>query len=135
MVAKQVTGPLRSHKRTRVGAGGESYVAAVALLSEPTRRALYEAVAAAPNGLGRDAAAVVVDISRDLAAFHLDRLVDGGLLKVPHRRLSGRTGPGPGRPAKVYSPSGNDIAVSLPERRDDLRPRTLHARAEDLARQ
>ena len=110
-------------------------MAAVALLNEPTRRALYEAVAAAPEGLGRDAAAAVVGISRDLAAFHLDRLVEGGLLKAMHRRLSGRTGPGAGRPAKIYSRSGNDISVSLPERRYDLLAETLVEGAEDLARQ
>lgn len=132
---KQVTGPLRSHKGARARHSGESHVAAVALLSEPTRRALYDAVAAAPNGLGRDGAAAVVDISRDLAAFHLDRLVDGGLLEVTHRRLSGRTGPGAGRPAKVYSRSGNDVSVSLPQRRYDLLAETLVEGAEDLARQ
>ena len=107
----------------------------MALLSEPTRRALYDAVAAAPEGLSRDAAAAVVDISRDLAAFHLDRLAEGGLLKVTHRRLSGRTGPGAGRPAKVYSRSGTDISVNLPERRYDLLAETLVEGAEDLARQ
>jgi predicted ArsR family transcriptional regulator len=135
MVAKQVTERLRSHKRARARHGDESRVAAVALLNEPTRRALYEAVAAAPEGLGRDAAAAVVGISRDLAAFHLDRLVEGGLLKATHRRLSGRTGPGAGRPAKIYSRSGNDISVSLPERRYDLLAETLVEGAEDLARQ
>lgn len=135
MVAKHVTGPLRTHIRPRGAQNGESHVAAVALLSEPTRRALYDAVAAAPSGLGRDAAAAVVDISRDLAAFHLDRLVEGGLLEVTHRRLSGRTGPGAGRPAKVYSRAGNDISVSLPERRYDLLAETLVEGAEDLARQ
>jgi predicted ArsR family transcriptional regulator len=105
------------------------------LLAEPTRRALYDAVAAAPAGLGRDAAAAVVDISRDLAAFHLDRLVAAGLLKATHRRLSGRTGPGAGRPAKVYTRSDKDISINLPERRYDLLAETLVEGAEALARQ
>lgn len=131
MVGKQVRGPLRSHKQARSGLTDQ--LAAVALLSEPTRRALYEVVATAPDGLGRDAAAGAVGISRDLAAFHLDRLVEGGLLKATHRRLSGRTGPGAGRPAKVYARSGNEISVNLPERRYDLLAQTLVEGAEALA--
>lgn len=133
MVGKQVTAPLRSHKRTPGRQSSASSVAAVALLSEPTRSALYDAVAAAEHGLGRDAAAAAVGISRDLAAFHLDRLVEGGLLKVSHRRLSGRTGPGAGRPAKVYSRSTDEIRVNLPERRYDLLAETLVEGAEALA--
>ncbi|HUP83058.1 MAG TPA: transcriptional regulator [Candidatus Limnocylindria bacterium] len=114
-------------------AGKANQVAAVALLGEPTRRALYDAVADAPGGLGRDAAAALVEISRDLAAFHLDRLVDVGLLTVTHRRLSGRTGPGAGRPAKVYERPGADFSVSLPARRYDLLAETLAEGVEDLA--
>lgn len=51
------------------------------------------------------------------AAFHLDRLVDGGLLATEYRRLSGRTGPGAGRPAKLYRRADREFAVSLPDRR------------------
>jgi predicted ArsR family transcriptional regulator len=94
-------------------------VAAVALLDEPTRRRLYEYVVAHGDS-GRDAAAQAVGISRVLAAFHLDKLVEGGLLTAHYRRLTGRTGPGAGRPAKVYSRSAHDIAVSLPTRRYEL---------------
>jgi len=94
-------------------------VAAVALLDEPVRRRLYEHVLA-HAGVGRDAAAEALGISRVLAAFHLDKLVAGGLLTAHYRRLSGRTGPGAGRPAKVYSRSDQDIVVSLPARRYEL---------------
>jgi predicted ArsR family transcriptional regulator len=121
MVGKQVTGPLRSHE-----------VDAVALLSEPTRRLLYERVCAS-QGLSRDAAAAATGISRDLAAFHLDRLVEAGLLSVTHRRLSGRTGPGAGRPAKVYTRSDREFNVALPERRYDLLAQTLVEGVEALA--
>lgn len=106
---------------------------AIALLSEPTRAGLYAAVAAAQSGLSRDGAAAAVGISRDLAAFHLDRLVEGGLLKASQRRLSGRTGPGAGRPAKIYARSGDEIAVTLPERHYDLLAQTLAEGVEDLA--
>jgi predicted ArsR family transcriptional regulator len=107
-------------------------VAAVALLGEPTRARLYEAVSAAQAGLSRDAAAAATGMSRDLAAFHLDRLAEAGLLTVTHRRLTGRTGPGAGRPAKVYERSGADFSVSLPARRYDLLAATLAEGVEDL---
>jgi predicted ArsR family transcriptional regulator len=92
----------------------------VATLAEPVRRALYDHVAAARQPVGRDAAAAAVGISRALAAFHLDRLVDAGLLAVTYRRLSGRTGPGAGRPAKLYHRSDREVHVSLPARRYEL---------------
>jgi len=123
MVSKSVTSPFESHKQ----------VSAVALLDEPTRARLYEAVVDMPAGLSRDAAATVTGISRDLAAFHLDRLVKGGLLKVSHQRLSGRTGPGAGRPAKIYARADRDISVSLPSRRYDELAQTLVEGAEALA--
>src|SRR5690349_1086433 len=53
-------------------------------------------------------------------AFHLDRLVAEGLLEVEFRRLSGRTGPGAGRPSKLYRRADREFAVSLPPRRYDL---------------
>ena len=91
---------------------------AVAPLAEPVRRALYLHVAGAPDAVGRDAAAAAVGVGRPLAAFHLDRLVDAGLLEADYRRLTGRTGPGAGRPAKVYRRSGRQVDITLPERRD-----------------
>jgi predicted ArsR family transcriptional regulator len=110
----------------------ERDVAAVSLLDEPTRLRLYQAVV--DHGLiSRDAAARAVDISRDLAAFHLDRMVEGGLLKVSYRRLSGRTGPGAGRPAKLYTRADAEISVSLPARRYDLLAETLAQGLDALA--
>jgi predicted ArsR family transcriptional regulator len=136
MIAKRVASPLRSNKRPPAppDTAAVAAVAAVALLNEPTRRQLYDAVVDA-GGLGRDAAATVVGITRDLAAFHLDRLVAGGLLTVTHRRLSGRTGPGAGRPAKIYARAEQDVSVSLPARRYDLLAQTLVEGAEALAQQ
>ncbi len=107
----------------------------MALLSEPTRARLYDAVVASTSGLSRDAAAGQIGISRDLAAFHLERLVAGGLLKATHRRLTGRTGPGAGRPAKIYARADDEISVSLPARRYDLLAETLVEGAEALAEQ
>lgn len=91
-------------------------VLAIAALEEPNRRRLYDLVAT-EGEIGRDLAADRLGISRELAAFHLDRLVEAGLLEAGYRRLSGRTGPGAGRPAKVYRRAARDLAVSLPPRR------------------
>lgn len=103
----------------------------VAVLTEPVRRSLYSHVASQPEPVGRDAAAAAVGISRSLAAFHLDRLVDAGLLEVSYRRLSGRTGPGAGRPSKLYARSKREVALSLPARRYELAARLF---AEALGR-
>ena len=93
-----------------------SDIEALALLDEPVRRALYDWVVAARRAVSRDEAAVGAGVSRALAAFHLDRLVRGGLLDAEYRRLTGRTGPGAGRPAKLYRRGSRDVAVALPAR-------------------
>lgn len=91
-------------------------IRAIALLDEPHRRALYELVTARREPIGRDEAARALEIGRELAAFHLDRLAAAGLLDVEYRRLSGRAGPGAGRPAKLYRRSTREARVSLPAR-------------------
>ena len=88
----------------------------VAALRDGVRRALYVHVADAPGAVSRDDAAEALGIRRSLAAFHLDKLVEAGLLGVEFRRLSGRTGPGAGRPAKLYTQSAREVQVSLPPR-------------------
>lgn len=98
---------------------------ALGSLADPVRRRLYRHVAAAPDAVGRDAAAQAAGVSRSLAAFHLDKLVDAGLLEVDFRRLSGRTGPGAGRPAKVYRRAAGEHSVSLPPRAYDAAGRLL----------
>lgn len=90
-------------------------LAAVALLAEPVRRRLYEYVRDRHSPVGRDEAAEAAGISRKLAAFHLDRLADVGLLTVDYRRLSGRVGPGAGRPAKLYDVSPRRFSVTVPK--------------------
>lgn len=90
---------------------------AIALLNEPARRRLYGYVTSQAEPVSRDAAAAALGISRSLAAFHLDRLAEGGLLAVEFRRLTGRSGPGAGRPSKLYRRSPIQIEVSVPPRR------------------
>ena len=94
--------------------------AGIGALADPVRRALYEYVTAQPDAVGREAAAAAVRVPAHTAKFHLDRLCDEGLLQTEFRRLSGRAGPGAGRPAKLYRRANRQFAISLPERRYDL---------------
>ena len=94
--------------------------AGIGALADPTRRALYEHVIAQPGAVTRESAAEAVEVPVHVARFQLDRLVDLGLLDVEFRRLSGRGGPGAGRPSKLYRRAEKTIAVSLPPRRFDL---------------
>jgi predicted ArsR family transcriptional regulator len=98
----------------------DAQIAAVAALNEPLRRGLYRFAVSQTAAVSRDQAAAELSISRELAAFHLDKLVELGLLEVEFRRLSGRQGPGAGRPAKLYRPSDRKLELSFPDRRYDL---------------
>ena len=98
----------------------DAQVAGVAALHDPVRRALYLFVVGSADAVSREQAAAGVGVQRALAAFHLDKLADEGLLDVEFRRLTGRTGPGAGRPAKLYRRSAREIEVSLPPREYDL---------------
>lgn len=89
------------------------------LLDEPVRRRLYDWVVAQGRAVGREEASKALSISRPLATFHLERLTSGGLLEAGYRRLSGKVGPGAGRPARVYTRAQREFRVMLPERRYD----------------
>ncbi len=104
---------------------------AIGSLQEPVRRSLYRYVTAQQREVSRDEAAEGVGIQRALAAFHLDKLVEAGLLEVTFRRLTGRTGPGAGRPAKLYRRSASEHAVSLPPRTYDLAAELLAQAVEE----
>jgi len=101
--------------------GPDERVAAVAALDQPLRRALYRLLARAGGGwTSRDEAAEALGVPRTVAAFHLDKLADAGVVDVRFERTTGRTGPGAGRPAKLYRPSADEVAASVPDRRYDL---------------
>ena len=103
----------------------ERQIEELAALGEPARRALYFYVVHRQREVSREEAARAAKVSRSLAGFHLDRLVEEGLLEASFRRLSGRAGPGAGRPAKLYRRSSRQIDVSLPERSYELAARIL----------
>ena len=98
----------------------EQRLAAIASLREPARAAVYRYVTARSDLVGRDEVASALGLARSVAAFNLDKLVEAGLLETEFRRRAGRSGPGAGRPAKLYRRSGTETNVSVPERRYDL---------------
>jgi predicted ArsR family transcriptional regulator len=98
----------------------EERVAGVASLAEPQRRDLYRFIIGQRDAVSKDAAAAATGMARSVAAFHLERLVADGLLTTEFRRLTGRRGPGAGRPAKLYRRAEGEVSVSLPARQYDL---------------
>jgi predicted ArsR family transcriptional regulator len=112
----------------------ERDVGALAALGEPARRALYAYVCAQERPVSRDEAADATGMKRATAAFHLERLVEDGLLEAGFARLSGRTGPGAGRTAKLYSRAHRQIEVSLPPRRYEIAGEVLACAVDEAER-
>jgi predicted ArsR family transcriptional regulator len=94
-------------------------LAMLAALDDPVRRRLYRYARGRGRPVTREEAAVHAGISRKLAAFHLDKLVDVGLLEARYEAPPDRR-PRVGRAPKVYQPSAAEVRVSIPERRYDL---------------
>jgi predicted ArsR family transcriptional regulator len=93
-----------------------SDVTPLRLLGHPLRRRLYQLVAQADRAIGRDEAADAIGVSRSLAAYHLDKLSAQGLLETSFARLGDRSGPGAGRPAKLYRRAESEFAFRTPPR-------------------
>lgn len=106
-------------------------LAAVTALAEPVRRSLFDLVLRSSKPVSKDVAAAELGLARSTAAFHLDRLAEEGLLEVEYARLSGRTGPGSGRPAKLYRTSEGEVGVSVPDRHYDLAGELLASAVEE----
>ena len=104
---------------------GGADLASLSSLDDPLRRRLYEVVTSQPGPVSRDEAASAAGIGRALAVYHLDKLVESGLLTASYQRPPGRSGPGAGRPAKMYTRSDREFAVSVPPREYELAARLL----------
>jgi predicted ArsR family transcriptional regulator len=100
-------------------------LASLSSLDDPVRRRLYEVVTRQPGPVSRDEAASAAGIGRALAVYHLDKLVESGLLTASYSRPPGRSGPGAGRPAKLYARSDREFAVTVPPREYELAARLL----------
>jgi predicted ArsR family transcriptional regulator len=97
----------------------EQRITAIAALDQPLRRELYRLFSDG-GWHTRDEAAGSLGVARSVAAFHLDKLAEAGVLDVRFERVSGRSGPGAGRPSKLYRLAADELAASVPERRYDL---------------
>lgn len=91
-----------------------------AALGDPTRRAIYIAVREAAEPVTSSTIAELFDIHPNVARHHLDKLAADGYLAVTHRRSSGRSGPGAGRPAKYYEATEKTVDLPFSSRRHDL---------------
>ncbi|MGF1428282.1 helix-turn-helix transcriptional regulator [Kitasatospora sp. LaBMicrA B282] len=111
---------MTSDRATPEGTGVDALdgIESVSVLGDPSRRSMYAFIRRAGRPVTRDEAAASIGISRKLAAFHLDKLVDAGLLRARYgapdaeRRV--------GRRPKVYEPTDAEIAVTIPDRRHEL---------------
>jgi predicted ArsR family transcriptional regulator len=91
----------------------------VATLVDPVRRSLYDHVRRERRPVTREEAAHAVDISRNLAAFHLDKLVEVGMLHARYEAPAGRPR-GRGRTPKVYQASADGLSLTVPQRHYEL---------------
>jgi predicted ArsR family transcriptional regulator len=107
---------------------------------------LYVRGSAAP--VTADEAAGALHVHRSVARGRLERLVRAGVLETSFARRSGRSGPGAGRPAKLYSAAPEAQALEFPPRHlpalvgrlldevpADGREAALRAAGEDFGRQ
>lgn len=108
-------------------------IESLAILGEPNRRRLYDYVVDQGRPVSRDAAAAAVGLGRPLVAFHLDRMVESGLLEATYRRPPGRPGRGGGRPTKLYRRAARNFEASLPPRRYEVAADVLAAGLEIAA--
>ncbi len=102
-------------------------LSAVVSLGDPVRRKLFELVRDADAALSRDDCAHALGLPKSTVRLQLDRLVDEKLLCVEYRKLGEKTGPGSGRPSKLYAVAQAEISASVPPRHYDLAAALLAA--------
>ena len=109
-------------------------ISGIAVLDQPLRRDLYRLLSERDGRLSRDEAAEALGIARSVAAFHLDTLAEAGIVDVRFERTSGRTGPGTGRPAKLFRRRHDELSASVPDRHYELAGSLLAAGVADAIR-
>ncbi len=88
-------------------------------IAQPELRELVLFARSQAGPVSADDAAAHFRVHRTVARGRLERLVEAGLLDVAFERRSGRTGPGAGRPTKLYSVRPETTALEFPQRRYD----------------
>ena len=118
------TAPIIAETERPAGADDGRFSAAVAAVAaafgDPTRRDIFLHVRAVPGGTASEVAASF-SLHPNVARHHLQRLVDGGYLRVE----TGRNAAGAGRPSKRYFCVEEELHLGLMQRRDDLLMRLL----------
>jgi len=109
-------------------------IAGIAALDQPVRRDLYRLLCRAEGWTSRDEASDALGIGRPTAAFHLDKLAEAGVVETGFERRTGRSGPGAGRPSKLYRPAGPDVSATVPDRHYDLAASLLATAVADATR-
>src|SRR5688500_18235623 len=112
----------------------EQRISGIAALDQPVRRDLYRLLSDRNDWVSRDEASEALGVPRSVAAFHLDKLAEAGVVDVTFERTSGRTGPGAGRPSKLYRRATQEVSASVPERRYDLAGSLLAAAVAEAER-
>src|SRR5690348_13999722 len=119
----------------------------LATAADPDLRRALVAARRASGPVTADDVGAELGVHRNVARARLDRLAEAGLLTVTRERRTGRTGPGAGRPAKVYAvapeleqlefPSrgyASLVALLLDELPADARPEALRRVGERFGR-
>jgi predicted ArsR family transcriptional regulator len=118
------TAPSTVEPERPVGADDGRFSAAVAAVAaafgDPTRRDIFLHVRAQPGATASEVAATF-SLHPNVARHHLQRLVDGGYVRVE----TGRNPSGAGRPSKRYFCVEEELSLGLMQRRDDLLMRLL----------
>ncbi|MEU6661930.1 helix-turn-helix domain-containing protein [Streptomyces sp. NPDC046821] len=107
-----------AHDSTPPARAADAAIDSVSALGEDSRRRMFAFIRRARRAVTRDEAAASIGISRKLAAFHLDKLVEAGLLRARYEAPGGVRRVG--RQPKVYEPTDAQITVSIPDRRHEL---------------
>jgi predicted ArsR family transcriptional regulator len=92
-------------------------VDALAAVGNPELREALRFVREQESAITADDLAAARDVHRNVARARLERRVEAGLLTARYERRSGRSGPGAGRPAKVYSAAPSLASIEFPRRR------------------
>ncbi len=85
-------------------------------IADPELRELLLFVRGEAAPVSADDAGAALGVHRTVARGRLERLVEAGLLVTRFERRSGRSGPGAGRPAKLYLPAPESEALEFPPR-------------------
>lgn len=115
----------RKASRSEAGTSPNAWPA-LTVLTEPRRREVYDFIAMQAEPASRDDVVDALGMTRSLAAFHLEKLAEAGLLETSFSRRAERAGgPGAGRPNKLYTVSNRKLDISIPPRRYDVAGRIM----------